>query len=70
LRPLALSAVIHATCRLGSESFVEMLKQKYLVLKERLEDCPQGKRLLSFREIRNLSEIIASFYGVEKETLF
>jgi hypothetical protein len=51
-------------------SLPEMLKRKYLDLKEGIENCPQGKKLSSFSELANIAEVIADFYGVKKESLF
>ncbi len=61
---------VKAQSILGSDTFTEMLKRKYLDLKEGLDDCPQGKTLSSFIEFANIAEVIADFYGVKKESLF
>ncbi len=55
---------------LGTDSFVEMLRRKYIDLQGGIKECPQGKKLSSFCELEDIAKKIADFYGVEKESLF
>ena len=55
---------------LGSDSFTEMLRRKYIDLQAEIKECPQGKKLLSFCELADIAEKIAAFYSVKKELLF
>ena len=55
---------------LGSDSFTEMLRRKYLDLEAGIKECPQGKQLSSFSELAVIAEKIAKFYDVKKESLF
>ena len=48
---------IKAQVILGSDSFTEKIKRKYLDLKKGLKDCPQGKRLSSFSDIEEVARI-------------
>jgi REP element-mobilizing transposase RayT len=61
---------VKAQAILGSDSFTEMLKRKYIDLKTRIGDCPQAKKLSSFKEVDDIAKVIAIFYGEKTNFLF
>jgi len=61
---------VKAQCVLGSYTFTEMLKRKYIDMKEGIKDCPQGKKLSSFNKLADIAKVIADFYEIEEKELF
>ena len=54
---------------LGSDSFIDIIRRKYVIAKDKAE-CPQAKKLSSFMKLDSLAEEVAAYYHVDKEKLF
>jgi hypothetical protein len=61
---------VRAQSVLGSDSFTDMVRRKFLKLTGKVSDCPQGKKLSAFFDFDRLSDVVAGFYGVDKGWLF
>ena len=54
---------------LGSDSFIEKIRRKYILAKDKTE-CPQAKKLSSFLKLDVLAKVVAMYYHVDRKTLF
>ncbi len=60
---------VYAQSILGTESFVEKIVNKFLKGRPISEEVPEHKKLKYYKDLEDISEVVARYYNIEKDEL-